>query len=130
MNPMIILIGVVVVAVIVMVVVWRMMRSRSLTSAAQKKLLMQFESAKNQPDLHRRILDGENVVDLALRSLGYQGSFGDKLKKAGPRFSDVQGLWNAHKLRNRIAHEAGVQISAADADRAMYVFERALKDLC
>jgi hypothetical protein len=61
--------------------------------------------------------------------LGYEGSFADKLKKAGPRFGDVQALWNAHKVRNRIAHEMHVTLDARQVDSAMRAFERALKDL-
>ena len=129
MMPIFIVTGLVIIAGVVLFVMWRMMRSRKLPASLRAKYERDFATARSQNDAHRKILDAENVVDHALRSLGYQGSFADKLKKAGPRFSDVQALWNAHKLRNRIAHESGVQVSVQEADRVVSAFERALKDL-
>ena len=66
------------------------------------------------------------MVDNLLGALGYQGSFADKLKKAGPRFQNLDALWSAHKLRNRIAHEVGIHVQPKEAERALRAFEGAL----
>ena len=58
-------------------------------------------------------------MDQLLGSLGYRGSFGEKLTAAGPRLRDVEALWRAHKLRNRLAHEPGVRIAEKEAQRAV-----------
>ncbi len=74
------------------------------------------------------ILDADKLLDYALGKKGFEGNMGEKLKKAGPRFSDLNGAWSAHKLRNRIAHELG-DIDIGAAKRALKQFKRALNDL-
>lgn len=74
------------------------------------------------------VLDADKLLDYALSKHGFEGSLGGKLKKAGPRFSDLNGVWSAHKLRNRVAHELG-RIDKDHARRALKQFKSALNDL-
>ena len=77
---------------------------------------------------NQSVLDADKILDYALDAKGFKGTLGEKLKLAGPRFSDLNGVWNAHKLRNKIAHEMG-DVSVSDAKAALGGFKRALKDL-
>lgn len=77
----------------------------------------------------RAVLDADNLVDKVMASLGYSGSLGAKLKKYRSVFSDINGIWMAHKLRNRIAHELNFSPSGKDADMAIKQFRKALNDL-
>jgi hypothetical protein len=74
------------------------------------------------------IMDLDKLLDYTLGKHGFIGSLGEKLKKSGPRFSDLNGIWSAHKLRNRIAHELG-SVNPIEAKRALAQFKRALNDL-
>ncbi len=74
------------------------------------------------------VLDADKLLNYVLERWGFEGSLGEKLKKAGPRFSDLNGVWSAHKLRNRIAHELG-EIDTGFAKRALKQFKTALNDL-
>ncbi|MBD3360307.1 hypothetical protein GF366_00730 [Candidatus Peregrinibacteria bacterium] len=74
------------------------------------------------------ILDADILLDFALSKKGFEGNLGEKLKSAGPRFSDINGIWRAHKLRNRVAHELS-DIDESEAKRAIKCFKNALKDL-
>ena len=71
----------------------------------------------------------DTVLDLALGELGFGGSLGDKLKKAGPRLPNIQAVWEAHKLRNRLAHEHDADVTPAEIDRAVRVLEHAVRTL-
>lgn len=104
-------------------------KKRHLPVAVRMRLRTQWEKLSSVQDDHRRIMEAEKIIEHALTTLGYRGTFADKLKAAGPRLSSVQSLWDAHKLRNRIAHEVGVHVSPKDAGRAVAAFERALRDL-
>ncbi|NTW62418.1 diguanylate cyclase, partial [Candidatus Saccharibacteria bacterium] len=53
----------------------------------------------------------------------------ERMKSAGSMFSDKNGLWSAHKLRNRIAHESDIVVNFNDARYALSSFKKALKDL-
>lgn len=74
------------------------------------------------------ILDADKLLDYVLSKKGFEGTLGEKLKRAGARFFDLDSVWNAHKLRNRVAHELG-DINRDEAKRALGWFKRALNDL-
>jgi hypothetical protein len=44
-------------------------------------------------------------------------------------YSDLDGIWSAHKLRNKIAHQLDYNISQTTAKSALKEFEKAFKDL-
>ena len=56
-------------------------------------------------------------------------TMGDRLKRTGDRFSNLNGVWRAHKLRNAIAHEADLEITYKQAFNALAIYKQALKDL-
>lgn len=105
------------------------LRRRGLPVAVAARLRVAWQSIEAVQDSHRRIIDAEKILDEALGALGYGGGFGDKLKKAGPRFSDIDAVWRAHKLRNRLAHEVGATVEAAEERRALAALRRAFEDL-
>ncbi|MFA6305257.1 MAG: hypothetical protein WC651_00820 [Candidatus Gracilibacteria bacterium] len=74
------------------------------------------------------VLDADKLLDYALSKKGYEGSLGEKLKKAGKLFSDINDVWMAHKVRNAIAHEM-VEIEEKDFRAALHSYKRALNDL-
>ena len=80
-------------------------------------------------DPSRRILEAESILDRALRDLGYQGTFGEKLKKLQKSLSNIDAVWLAHKLRNRIAHEPGTVVRPNDAATAIRAFEQTLETI-
>ena len=76
------------------------------------------------------IINGDKLLDKALVEMGVPGkTMGDRLKKAGGRFTNLNAVWRAHKLRNTIAHESDVEISYKQASNALAVYKQALKDL-
>lgn len=84
---------------------------------------------KNASSLAIAILNADRLLDEALRERGIAGeTLGERMKNGKDLFSDRQGVWEAHKLRNRIAHEE-IKVSARDAHSAMSKFKTALKDL-
>jgi hypothetical protein len=76
------------------------------------------------------VLEADKLVDKAMVELGFYGNtFGERLKKSGNRFSALNSLWHAHKLRNQIAHEHGFKLNHDQAKRALASFKQALTDL-
>lgn len=80
--------------------------------------------------LKSSINEADKLLDHVLKQLGYGGErMGERLKQAGPRFSDQNAVWRAHKLRNALAHEIGFDLVPNQAKEALHDFEQALKDL-
>ena len=76
------------------------------------------------------VLNADKIVDQALRESGISGeTMGERMKMAQKKFSDNNSIWNAHKLRNRIAHETDVVVGYNEAKIALACFKKALKDL-
>ncbi len=101
-------------------------RGPKLSSSSKALIARQWKHAVSLPDPTRKILEADKVLDTLLKELGYTGSLGDKLKKGGKYLPDIDAIWRAHKLRNTIAHEAGVIVSPRDAAVAMQAFEKAI----
>ena len=76
------------------------------------------------------IINGDKLLDKALIEMGVPGkTMGDRLKRTGGRFTNLNAVWRAHKLRNAIAHESDVEISYKQAFNALAIYKQALKDL-
>ena len=76
------------------------------------------------------IINGDKLLDKALIEMGVPGkTMGDRLKRSGDRFSNLNAVWRAHKLRNTIAHESDLEVSYKQAYNALAVYRQALKDL-
>lgn len=59
--------------------------------------------------LRQAVIKADNVLDYALLRLTTGTTMGERLKNACPYFKDYavyQGLWQAHKVRNALVHEA------------------------
>lgn len=76
------------------------------------------------------VINGDKLLDKALSEYGAPGkTMGEKLKKCGDKFSDINAVWRAHKLRNAIAHEDDLEITYKQAATALSIYKQALKDL-
>lgn len=116
-------------AVIVLAGVVLKSRRRGMSGASKAKVEKALSQAISQQDPVRRVWSMDTVLDLALGELGFAGSLGDKLKKAGPRIPNLQAVWEAHKLRNQLAHEHDASVNPAQIDRAVRILEHAIKHL-
>jgi hypothetical protein len=75
------------------------------------------------------ILEADNMLAEVLRNKGYAGeTVSDMLKEAS--FKTVQLAWDAHGIRNRIAHEGSdFQLTEREAKRAFVLYESVFREL-
>ncbi len=95
-------------------------------------LTIQNSLQKENPSSYSMaIIRGDKLLDKALCEIGTPGrTMGDRLKKVGKeRFTELNSVWHAHKLRNQIAHEPDFEPSFAQASHALETYKQALKDL-
>jgi hypothetical protein len=102
-------------------------RGPKLSATSKALIQRQWAHAVSLDDPTRKILEADKVLDTLLKELGYTGSLGDKLKKGGKYLPNLNDVWRAHKLRNTVAHEAGVSLSPRDSAAAMQAFETAIR---
>ena len=76
------------------------------------------------------VINSDKLLDKALIEMGVPGkTMGDRLKRVGSRFSNLDAVWRAHKLRNMIAHETDFDLSYKQVTNALAIYKQALKDL-
>jgi hypothetical protein len=112
-------------------VFWTQSKRSKLSSGDQKTIKKHWNSvmAELSSNPTGAIMEADKILDEALKIKGYHGTLGDKLKKAGPLFTNQNNVWSAHKLRNQLAHELNRKANAGEAKRALQHFRQALKDL-
>lgn len=87
-------------------------------------------SKENEMSYNVCVVEADKLLDKALNEMGVPGkTMGERLKKSGTKFSQLNAVWHAHKLRNQIAHEPGFTLDYNQAKHALSTFRQALKDL-
>ena len=128
------IIAVVIVGILllVMMVLTKKREHRSNKEEYQTRFL-QIENKLNKDNAatyNLTVINGDKLLDKALMEAGIPGkTMGERLKKCGDKFSDINAVWRAHKLRNAIAHEDDLEISYKQAMTALSIYKQALKDL-
>lgn len=76
------------------------------------------------------VINADKLVDDALKKRKYKGrTMGERMVAAQRDMSDNDGVWFAHKLRNRLVHEADINLKETDVKKALLGLRQALKDL-
>ncbi len=76
------------------------------------------------------IYDADKLLDQVLRERGFSGkTMGERMKQCQGKWTNGNGVWAAHKLRNRLAHEDDVRVDYERTRQALVAFKQGLKDL-
>ena len=104
---------------------------------AQKKAFENWQkilergSSADENERKFALIEADTLIEKILGLSGYDGeNLGTKLKQVEK--GDIESLddmWEAHKIRNRIAHEANFQLSPEATELALSRFEKALREL-
>ncbi len=87
--------------------------------------------SSRETDWKVAVIEADKLVDDALAHAGFSGeTFGDRLANIAPdALLSLDGLWWAHKVRNRLAHEADYFLRYTEARQAIAYYEQTLREL-
>lgn len=88
-------------------------------------------ASENPNDWRLGIIEADIMLEETLEAAGYVGtSIGEKLKTANPEsFRTVQDAWDAHKIRNQIAHTGSdFVLTKRIATEALTKYERVFRE--
>lgn len=102
---------------------------KNIPHHTKKRIQLLATHVETLSDPSAMVLEADKVLHEALKALGKQGTMGDLLKRYGSQLPNEQSVWNAHKLRNRIAHEPMVTLSQHDAETAKKALLKAARSL-
>jgi hypothetical protein len=77
------------------------------------------------------VIEADKLMDLVLKRAGFPGdTLGERLMNIQPgQLENLQGLWDAHKVRNRLAHEVDYFLRYSEAKQAIGQYEAFLREL-
>lgn len=87
--------------------------------------------SNDERDLRLAIIEADSLIDEILKEHGHPGyDMGERMKSIHPgEFSNLDALWEAHKTRNRLVHEAGYKISKEEAKKIIAIYHKCMEDL-
>lgn len=92
--------------------------------------ITQLIESPQESDWRQAIIEADIMLDEILTRNGYLGdTIGDKLKTATSRFMTLQNAWDAHRVRNDIAHRGStVQLTNHLAFRTIANYEAVFRE--
>ncbi|PIP87000.1 hypothetical protein COW81_02715 [Candidatus Campbellbacteria bacterium CG22_combo_CG10-13_8_21_14_all_36_13] len=100
------------------------------TNARWLKILEHLDS-HNENDWRLAIIEADLILEEMMTHLGYhQEALGEKLKAVEKSdFNTIEKAWEAHKIRNRIAHEgSSFKISQHEARRVIGLYQNVFEE--
>ena len=135
MDPLIFLVAVLIVGILLILAIsMTKKRAHNFDKENYQIDFLRIENSLqqgNEASYAMAIVEGDKLLDKALCEMGVQGrTMGDRMKKIDKeKFSQVNAVWHAHKLRNQIAHEHDFKPEYRQAQHALATYKQALKDL-
>jgi len=119
---------------------YNLLRGGKGTSSGNGVVRQQLQDGWERVEMHLTqeatlalaVSEADKVLDAALQYKGVAGTtMGERLKNASKVFPHdlYQQVWEAHKLRNTLAHEVGAHMNSHEAKQAVSSFRTAMYHL-
>lgn len=120
--------------------IWRLIsglfrRRKAFNKLENNRKILEIENLLETGDVihaEQAIVKLDKFFDEMLKQTGAQGeTFADRLRNSENLFNrqTYNDIWEAHKLRNRIAHDVDVKISVGECKAAVNKFKSGLHSL-
>ncbi len=93
--------------------------------------VLSHANSMSPSDWRLAIIEADTILDEMLKKMGYQGeNLGERLKSVEPAdFNTLDSAWEAHKVRNRIAHEGSdFKLTREDANKVIGMYEQVFRE--
>ncbi|MDP3956826.1 MAG: hypothetical protein Q8P97_02420 [bacterium] len=86
--------------------------------------------AGDESNLKLAVIEADKILDEILKRSGFAGeTMSERLKRlTSAQLSNLEQVWGAHKLRNRIVHEPNFEVSGAEVELAVSIYGRAFQE--
>ena len=92
--------------------------------------LVDYTDSDNEANWKLAIIEADKILDELVKKMGYDGEdLGSRLRAVEPSdFLSLEDAWEAHRIRNKIAHEAGFTLTKREAKRVLGLFEKVFRE--
>lgn len=96
-----------------------------------KKIKTKYTAAPTVDSMRLAVIETDSLIDHVLRDLNFPGEhLADRLSYLNNHdIRSLDGLWEAHRLRNEIVHRPGASLSVREGTQALLKYERFLKEI-
>jgi len=136
LSPVVVVVLIVIVLLAVFMLIFLSTTRKHVDELNKKEYTAEWEriigsvDTGNSSTLQMAILDADKLLDKALKQIGTPGvTMGDRLKVSSHKFSKINDVWYAHKVRNQVAHEADFKLNVMTARKVLAIFKRSLREL-
>lgn len=98
------------------------------TRAMWAKIRQRLESV-NEAEYKLAVIEADDIIDELVKGLGYKGdNFGERLDNIpDAQIENIEGMKQAHEMRNRIIHDENLVVTREDADGTLSHYEEFLR---
>lgn len=106
-------------------------RNMDVEKYRSRWLHIETQLSRNDTSSHTLcVLNADKLLDQALRDRGIAGkTMAERMKNCQGKWTNGNGLWAAHKVRNKLAHEPDATIDYERARQALVAYKQGLKDM-
>ena len=93
--------------------------------------ILRLTGSTSEADWIRAIIEADKILDEVVMSMQLPGdSLGERMKNIEVAdFPVLQDAWDAHKVRNRIAHEPGFKLSDREVGRVIGLYGKVFRSV-
>ena len=103
---------------------------KDASAKAWENVLLKIHST-NSSDWLLAVIEADSIVDDILKRMGLQGeTMAERLQQLdSSKLASLQDVWDAHKIRNRVAHSPASMLRGGELAGAIEKYKKALKEL-
>lgn len=108
----------------------QIMHYRNIAREKWEKILDRIKD-DDERDLGMAIIKADSLLDEILMRHGCKGGdMGERLKNLNPAdFKDLNDIWEAHKIRNRLSHEPDFHLQPKESRRVISIYHNAIEEI-
>jgi len=87
--------------------------------------------AGSESEYKLAVIEADSMLSDILERMGFKGeTLGNRLKQVTTAIlPSIEETWEAHEIRNNIVHDPDYKLSLGQAQKALEIYEQALRDL-
>jgi predicted CopG family antitoxin len=85
---------------------------------------------KGEAEAKLAIIECDRILDEVLKAAGYKGeTMAERLEQVtSAQLANIEKIWKAHKIRNRIVHEEGFSMSLEEVEGIVREYKKAFQE--
>lgn len=93
--------------------------------------IMEKSKSHIESDWKVAVIEADKFMDDLFKQIGFKGKdMGERMKQINPgQISNINEIWQAHKVRNNLVHNPDFKITYGDAEFVVKTYEKTLKEL-